>query len=407
MDEPRPAPPVREGTLIVTLALLSAFGPMSIDMYLPALPSMASALSAPASDVQLTLSAFFLGFGASQLLSGPLSDRYGRRLPLLVGISVFTAASIACALAVDIQTLLALRLLQGLGAGVGSVVPRAIVRDLYSGHMVARTISLIFTVMAVAPLLAPLVGGWLLIAAGWRSIFWVMVLFGLTCIAATTFRIPESLAPANRQRTSVAGMLAGYWRVLSHRRALGYLLCGSAIFGGMFAFLTASPFVYIELYGVRPEHYGYLFGLNVLGIMAGAWTNSRLVARYGSHRLLVVAVSVAATAGLVLLADAWTGFGGLAGLVVPLFFYVGLVSIMGANAIAGMLGFFPTLAGTASALFGAAQFSAGAIASTLVGALHDGTAVPMAATMAVGGLLSLTALATVAGAGRGQPVAAG
>jgi DHA1 family bicyclomycin/chloramphenicol resistance-like MFS transporter len=245
--------------------------------------------------------------------------------------------------------------------------------------------------MGAAPLLAPLLGGQLLVRVGWRAIFWTLTGFGTLCLLAAGFGLAETLPPQRRSRVGPARVLGRYVELLRHREYLGYALSGGAAYAGMFAYFAGSPFVFIELYGVRPERYGFLFGLNVLGLMAGAALNSRLVLRLGADRLLRVGVTIAAVAGLALLAAAGTGAGGLPGLVVPLFCFISSLSLIGANAMAGALASFPHMAGTASALAGTFQFGLGALSGAAVGALHDGTALPMGLVVAFTGLASLLA----------------
>jgi DHA1 family bicyclomycin/chloramphenicol resistance-like MFS transporter len=381
-DVPRPR------ALLVTLGALVAFGPMSIDMYLPSLPSIARDFSVPLSEVQLTLSTFFVGFAGGQLVYGPLSDRFGRRPVLLAGIAAYVATSALCALSTGIAMLLAARLVQALGGGAGSVIARAVLRDLFESNRAAQAMSQLALITGLAPLAAPLVGGQVLLWLGWRAIFWVLTGFGALCLLAAASIVPETHPASRRQMLRLPAMLGGYLRVLGHRQALGNVLAGGCAFMGMFAYIAGTPFVYIELYGVSPQHYGFLFGLNVLGIMCGAYVNSRLVTRLGTGILLATGTAIVSVAGLALLALAWSGVGGLLGVVVPLFFYVGSINLISANSIARTLHHFPQIAGTAAAVFGTAQFGMGALAGVLVSQFHDGTALPMAAVIAASGVLS-------------------
>lgn len=385
-DGRRSGPP-----LIWILGLLAAFGPMSIDMYLPSLPAIGRDLSATAADVQLTLSAFFVGFAVGQLVYGPLSDRYGRRPMLLTGISLYVVTSALCALSPDVDDLIVYRLLHALGGGAGTVVARAIVRDKFDTDRGARMLSFMMLITGLAPLLAPLIGGQVLTLFGWRAIFWVLAGFGLICLLTVLFWLDETNPPDRRSRRGLLQTFAGYAEVLTHRKAVGCILAGGSAFAGMFAYISGTPFVYIELFGVAPTHYGYLFGLNVVGLMAGAYLNGRLVLRFGARRLMAVGTGMLVLAGIALLAAAWTGAGGLVGIVLPLFFYVAPLSFIGANAIARATADFPDRAGGVAAVFGAAQFGFGAIAGAAVGQLHDGSAVPMALVIAVCGLLCVLA----------------
>jgi DHA1 family bicyclomycin/chloramphenicol resistance-like MFS transporter len=368
--------------------MLTALGPLSIDMYLPALPALAQSFGSSPSRVQLTLSAFFVGFGTGQLVYGPLADRWGRRPPLLGGVGLYVVASTLCALSPGVGLLIALRLLQGLGACAGPLIARAIVRDVYERNRAARMLSLLMLVMGAAPLLAPLLGGQLLVTVGWRAIFWTLSGFGLLCLATAGLALPETLGPARRSRGSFLGVLGRYAEIGSHGRFLGYVLASASAYAGMFAYFAGSPFVFIQLYGIPAQRYGFLFGLNVLGLMAGAALNSRLVLRFGADALLRVGVSTAAIAGLALVVVAATRLGGLPGLVVPIFCFMSSLSFIGANAMAGALSAFPQAAGTASALAGTIQFVLGALSGAAVGTLHDGSALPMGVVIAVAGLAS-------------------
>jgi MFS transporter, DHA1 family, multidrug resistance protein len=392
--KPRPlAGGVRTGGAAFTLILgaLTAFGPMSIDMYLPALPTVAVSFGTSPSRVQLTLSAFFLGFGAGQLVYGPLSDRWGRRPLLLVGTGFYLIASFLCAVATGVQWLIPFRLLQGLSACAGPLIARAIVRDVYDRDRAAYMLSLLMLIMGAAPLLAPLLGGQLLLAAGWRSIFAVQGAFGALCFLAAWLGLAETLDEANRSHAGLGTMVARYGTLLRSRGYVGYALSSGAAFAGMFAYFAGSPFVFIRLYGVPPQNYGFLFALNVIGLMSCAAVNSRLVLRYGPDRVLRRGVAAVAVAGAALALTAITGWGGLAGLVIPLLVFISSISFISANAMAGALATSRHVAGTASALVGTIQFGLGALSGAAVGAFYNGTAVPMAAVIALTGLMSLLA----------------
>ena len=374
--------------VIPLLGVLSTFGPLSIDMYLPSFPTLAAKSGATPGQVQLTLSTFFLGIALGQLLYGPLSDHYGRKPLLMVGLSVYVMTNLLCMMSPRIDLLSGLRFLQALGGGAGTVIARAMVRDLYSRDLAARVLSLMMLVTALAPLVAPLVGGYLLYWSGWRAIFGLLAMLGLACLVAVARDLPESHAPAQRRRGALVQVMREYGVVLRHRQALGAILAGGMAFAGMFAYISGTRFVYMQLFGVAPELYGYWFGLNVVGLMLGASLNGKLVTRIGTQAMLSIGTSIAALAGLSLLAAAWTGFGGFLGIVVPLFVYVGSLNLISANAAAHALESFPNTAGTTSAVFGAVQFGLGALAGALVGQLHDGSTVPMAAVVAAAGVLS-------------------
>ena len=373
------------------LGALTAFGPLSVDMYLPALPTLADSFGTSPSQVQLTLSGFFVGFGLGQLVYGPLSDHWGRRPPLLAGIALYVGASLLCALSTRVTALIALRLVQGLGACAGPLIARAVVRDVYERDRAARMLSLMMLVMGAAPLVAPLLGGQLLLAFGWRSIFGVLAGFGALCFLGAWLGLAETLDATRRSEASLIVMLERYKALLQDRAYIGYCLSSGAAYAGMFAYFAGSPFVFIRLYRVPAERYGFLFALNVVGLMVCAAVNSRLVLRVGADRLLRGGVVAVAMAGGALVAAALTGWGGLAGLLLPLLVFIASLSFIGANAMAGALAAFPHMAGTASALAGTIQFGLGALSGALVSGLFDGTALPMAAIIALAGLTSLFA----------------
>lgn len=375
--------------LIVVLASLTAFGPMSVDMYLPALPAIAHDLGADDAHVQLTLGAFFLGFGGGQLLYGPIADRFGRKVPLLAGLILFIAASVGCALSRSLDALIAFRLLQAMGGCAGPVLARAVVRDLYGRDQAARVLSLMVLIMGLAPLFAPLLGGQVLHFLGWRAIFWTLAAFGGACVAATVLVVPESLPFDRRHRGNVLSMVFRYGALLRHRGYLAYAFCGALVYGGMFAYLSGSPFVFITLYGVTPEHYGLLFGANVLGILGAAAINARIVIRFGVDRLLMAGLWLAALSGIALTSIAFVGWGGLPLLFAPLFFFIASTGFVGANSMAGALAIFPDRAGVASALIGTIQFGMGALATAILSIMSDGTARPMAGLIGLMGLLAI------------------
>ncbi|MGE0152589.1 MAG: Bcr/CflA family multidrug efflux MFS transporter [Reyranellaceae bacterium] len=382
--------PRRFRILLPVLAMLTAFAPLSIDMYLPSFPTLAQAFATDAARVQLTLSAFLLGFGLAPLVYGPFADRFGRRPTLMVAAILYVGASALCAVATDIDHLIALRFLQALGAGGGPVIVRAIIRDLYSHEDAARTMSLMMVIVGAAPMLAPLLGGVLLVEFGWRSIFWLLAGFGLVCIVLIQLALRESLAPQLRRPLAFRTTLGGYWSLLTNARYLGFVLTGSLLFAGMFAYLSGSPFVFIELFGVSERLYGVLFAVNVAGMVLTATVNSRLVRRHGPRKMLRAGVVIVAATGVGLLAVGLSGIGGLPLMMVALFPLFCALSLVAPNATASALHDFPHMAGTASALAGALQFGLGALSGALVGVWHDGTPLPMMVTVGLCALASAT-----------------
>ena len=377
--------------LIVVLAALVAFGPLSIDMYLPSLALIAADLDASESAIQLTISLFLAGLCLGMLLYGPLSDRFGRRKLLLGGITLYLLASVGCILATQVEHLVFWRLLQALGGAAASVLARTIVRDLFPLNDAARVLSLMHLVTMFATLLAPLIGGYLILLVGWRSIFVILLLFVGLCLLVVAWKIPET-HPHEARGTSISAAFAAYVHILGQPQALGYILCMGLSFGGMFAFITASPFVYIDYFGVSPQHYAWLFSLNIGGIMVVTLLNSRLVGSVGPQRMLVLGTGVAALSGLAVAILGGSGIGGLPVLVGCLLLYVSVTGLLGANCVASLLAHFPAKAGAAAGLAVAGQFGLGTAFSTLVSALHDGSPLPMSLVVGFTGLGCLLAL---------------
>jgi len=370
------------------LGIVTALGAAAIDMYLPALPRIATDLASTSGAAQLTLGVFLVGLGVGQLVHGAVSDAYGRRWVLICGIVLYCGASVGCTTATDVDTLIAWRFVQALGAAAGSVIARAIVRDLYSMDEGARAQSFINMVFLITPLLAPNIGGYLSTWFGWRSIFILMSLFGALCLVALLFRLPESLPAERRTRLSPLSILSGYAAILAERQTLGCLLSGTFSFACMFTFFAGSPFVYITYFGVPEQHYGLLFATNVVGIISTNYLNARLVVSVGAIRLLCIGCAVCATAGLVLAVTTHFAIGGLWGVVVPLVFVVGSLGFVGANALAGAMEPFPNRAATTASLLGFARMLVGAGAGAVLAVIHDGTPEPMGYLIAILGALS-------------------
>ena len=376
--------------LIVVLGALTAFAPMSIDMYLPALPTLAKLFHAKAVEVQLTLAMFFIGFAFGQAFYGPVADRFGRKPPLYAALTLFVAASVGCALAPSIHALAAWRLAQALGACAGIVIARTVVRDLFEPRDAVRVYAALMLVMGVAPILAPLFGGYILIHFGWPAIFWVLAAFGVICFMLAVFRLPETHSGEAPHPFELGHILAGYGRLLEHRRYLGYALTGGFSSAGMFAYIAGSPFVLIDLYRIPAQHYGWIFGSNAFGLIFASQLNGRLLHhRFGGDAVLYGANLVQALAGITLLTAVMTGIGGLAGILVPLFFYIACIGLVMPNATALAMAPHGRNAGAASSLLGTLQFALAAIVAIIIGAVHDQTALPMAAVIAVCGTLGL------------------
>ena len=375
--------------LILLLGSLSALGPLAVDMYLPSFPAIEAEFHATPAAVERTLAVYFLGLALGQLVYGPLGDRVGRKPPLYVGLGLFILSSIGCALAPGVHSLLALRFCQALGGCAEMVMARAIVRDRFHERDAARVFSSLMLVMGVAPILAPLVGGWLVVHVGWRMIFGIIAAFAAACLVAVAVALPESLPPARRQRRSAAEVLAVYRQLVRHRDLIAHSVSGSLVLAGVFAYVAGSPFLFIQLFHVRPDHFGLFFGTNAAGLIASSQVNGYLVRRHDPRRVLRAALVVAAVAGTTLLAMATTGTGGFAGLLVPLFAFLCCFGFVVPTSTALAMAPHGRVAGNASAVLGAIQFLVGGTGGLMVSLLHNGTAVPMTAVIAACGVVAL------------------
>jgi len=371
---------------ILILGALSAFGPLAIDFYLPAFPAMAAAFGTDEKHVQMTLASYFLGLSLGQLAYGPVADRFGRRIPLLVGVTLFTLASLACAFAPSLDGLIAARFVQALGGCAGMVISRAVVSDKCDAVGSAKVFSQLMLVMGLAPILAPMLGGLLVNLHGWQSIFIALTAFSALSALAVALGLPESL-PANQPRQPLSGALRQYGRLLADKVFLGHALTGGVAIAGMFAYIAGSPFVFIKLYGVPPEHFGWLFGINAAGFILVAQLNARLLSKRGPAFLLARAVWVYLAAGLTLLAVSALHTEQLWPLLIPLFICIASLGCIIPNAAACAMNGQGARAGSASAMLGCLQFSVAAGAAALVGVLHDGTAMPMAMVISLCGIL--------------------
>jgi DHA1 family bicyclomycin/chloramphenicol resistance-like MFS transporter len=362
---------------ILILGALSAFGPLAIDFYLPAFPAMALAFGTDEKHVQLTLAAYFLGLSIGQLAYGPVADRFGRRIPLLTGVGLFTVASLACAYAPSLEWLIGARFVQALGGCAGMVIARAVVSDKCDAVGSAKVFSQLMLVMGLAPILAPMLGGLLVNTTGWQSIFLVLTGFSALAGLAVALGLPESL-PAHVPRQPLSGALRQYGRLLADPIFLGHALTGGVAIAGMFAYIAGSPFVFIKLYGVPAEHFGWLFGINAAGFILVAQVNARLLARRGPAFLLARTVWLYLAGGLALLAVSSLHTAHLWPLLIPLFVCIASLGCIVPNASACAMSGQGARAGSASAMLGCLQFSVAAGAAALVGVLHDGSAMPMA-----------------------------
>ena len=393
---PAVSPALRHGrSLVVILGALTVIGPFAIDMYLPALPEIGRELGVQIGTVQLTLSIFLLGLATGQAFLGPIVDRWGRRIPLLIGLAVFVAASVGCARAHSMAALLAWRLAMALGAAASMVVPRAVVRDLFNEQDSAKMYSLLMLILGVSPIFAPSVGGQLIGWTGWRGIFWVLAGLGIACATAVAWAFPELPRKADQKSGGLGLALWTYGRLLSDRRFIGPALVAGFMVGAIFCYLTGSSFVLIELHGLTPQQYALAFGGIGMGLILASQINRVLVGRFPVRQVLAAALTGLVLVGLALAVVGATGWGGLPVLMGLLFLNLASGCMISPNIAAIVMAPFGEMAGSASALLGTIQFGVGAGAGALVGLFHNGTAIPMTAGIAACAIASYTVWRTL------------
>ncbi len=375
---------------ILLLGSLTAFGAVTIDLYLPTLPAIARDYGVSAAAVQLTLSAFFVGMALGQLFFGPLSDRIGRRPAILIGCAVYVAASLACALAPNIEALVVGRFFQALGCCAAMVTCRAIVRDRYDHRDSARIFSLLMLVLAIAPLLAPTLGGWIAAAAGWHAVFLAFVGVGVAVALVVWFRLDESRSDATAAKARTSSVLAAYGQLVQHRRLIGYLLVGAANGATLFSYIAASPDLVVGTWGFSEGQFGLVFAVIAVGIVGSSQINRWLLKSRSPDAILAWATLGAMLAGLALFAAAQAG-APLPVVFALLFLALSSNGLIAANASAGALNVDPLRAGAISGLMGGVNFGIGAAASALGAAMHDGTAGPLSAIIAAAMIIAALA----------------
>lgn len=358
-------------TLVLVLGLLIALGPFTIDMYLPSLPTITTDLHSTAAAVQLTLTGTLAGLAVGQLLIGPVSDAIGRRTPLLFGVGLHILASVFCVVAPNLAVLGTLRVLQGLGAAAGSVVAMAIVRDLFTGLPAAKLLSRLMLVLGASPILAPTLGGIALTWTSWRGVFVLLTLLGAAVITLTALFLPETLPVDRRRNGGVLGTVRDYGRLFTDRAYIGLVAVAGLAMAGLFAYVSGSSFIFQNQYGLSEQQFGYVFGAGAVGLIAATQANVRLLRRWSPAQVLTASLAVALVTGLVLLLDAATGFGGLVGVLIPLWLGLTATGLAMPNAPALALSRHGETAGTAAALLGAVQFGVGALVAPLVGILGN------------------------------------
>jgi DHA1 family bicyclomycin/chloramphenicol resistance-like MFS transporter len=379
-------------SLVLLLGSLTALGPLAIDMYLPSLPAISKGLHASPGEVSFTLAAFFIGLGVGQLVYGPLSDRVGRRTPLIFGVSIFLVGAVLCALAPNIWLLVLARLLQALGGSAGQVVARASVRDRFGAQMSARVLSLLMLVIGLAPIVAPIFGGYLLLVGSWRAIFVFQASVAALVLIATIFGFRESREEAHRAAARAESLIATFRYLLSHPRVIGFALSGAFNTGAFFGWISLSSYLLIEVYGITPANFGWWFGANAAGFIGMSQVNAHLLRWRTPEEVLMRARPVSIAFALVVVIDAFTGFGGMLGVIIPLYITLGSFGLVGPNTQAAAMNVDPARAGSISSITGASTFAMGALVSSVAGYLHDGTARPLAVLILVMIVASAAAL---------------
>jgi DHA1 family bicyclomycin/chloramphenicol resistance-like MFS transporter len=375
--------------LILILGLLSAIGPFSIDTYLSGFPSIATDLNVTVDDVSYSLSSFFIGISVGQLIYGPLLDRFGRKTPLIIGLVIYFVASVGCALATSIEMLIGLRFLQALGGCVGMVAPRAIVRDSFPVEESAKIFSTLILILGVSPIIAPTVGSYMITAMGWHSVFWLQAGMGILLFLAVIFKLAESKKPDPSISLKPEHIIPTFFNIFRNPQFFTYAFAGSMVSGGVYAYLSGSPFVFMKIYKVTEQQYGWIFGLLAGGLILSSQLNNLALRKYRSEQIVRVVLTVQTIIGVILCAGSSFDFLNLYSTIVLIFLFLCCQGFSFPNSSALSLVPFSKEAGSASALLGAIQMGIGSLAAALVGVLSNGTSLPMTGVMAGCALLGL------------------
>ncbi|MCB9321427.1 MAG: multidrug effflux MFS transporter [Lewinellaceae bacterium] len=375
--------------LILTLGLLTAIGPFSIDMYLPSFPDIAKSLNTSIAQVMLSLSSFFIGISVGQLIYGPLLERYGRKRPLYVGLSIYLVASVGCALAGSVNYLIVMRLLQALGGCVGMVAARAMVRDLFAVEENAKIFSSLMLVIAVSPIIAPTLGGYITAAWGWRWVFGALIIINLIILAAVHFMLPESKAPNPQYSLKARSIFQNFAEIFKHSQFFTYAFTGAIAASGLYAYISGSPNVFMEIFQVSEKQYGWIFATIAVGIISASQFNNLALRKYSSEQILKVTLPLQSIIGLTLAVLAALDMNGLFLTIFLIFLFLACQGFIFPNASALSMAPFGHSAGSASALMGAIQMFIGSAASALVSVLHFQSTLPMAGVMALCATLAL------------------
>ncbi len=379
-------------TTIFTLGLLSAIGPFSIDMYLPGFPEIAESLGTTVSKVSLSLSSFFVGISVGQLIYGPLLDRYGRKIPLYSGLVIYLLASIACAFVQNVDTLIVIRFIQALGSCAGMVAARALVRDIFPVEENAKVFSLLMLVIAVSPIVAPTLGGYISASLGWHTIFLVLAGISLLTFIAVIAWLPSGQTPDTSVSLLPAAITKKFWEVAMVPKFYTYAFAGALASSGLYSYLAGSPYVFMKIFGVSEKHFGWIFAIIAMGLILCSQLNTLLLRKFSSERITLVALACQVSTGIFLVAGSYFGWLGLYGTIIVIWIFLGTQGFAFPNTSALALSPFERNAGTASALMGAVQLGIGAVATALVGLLNDQTAMPMTGMMCLCAALSFIIL---------------
>ncbi|PWK27609.1 DHA1 family bicyclomycin/chloramphenicol resistance-like MFS transporter [Arcicella aurantiaca] len=376
--------------LILILGLLSAIGPFSIDTYLSGFPSIATDLNVTVDDVSYSLSSFFIGISVGQLIYGPLLDRFGRKTPLIIGLVIYFLASVGCALATSIEMLIALRFLQALGGCVGMVAPRAIVRDSFPVEESAKIFSTLILILGVSPIIAPTVGSYMITAMGWHSVFWLQAGMGFLLFFAVIFRLAESKQADQSISLKPQHIIPTFFNIFKNPQFFTYAFAGSMVSGGVYAYLSGSPFVFMKIYKVTEQQYGWIFGLLAGGLILSSQLNNLALRKYRSEQIVRVVLTIQTVVGILLCLGSVIDGLNLYTTILLIFIFLCCQGFSFPNSSALSLVPFSKEAGSASALLGAIQMGIGSLAAALVGFLSNGTSIPMTAVMAGCAVLGLT-----------------
>ncbi|MDG2269669.1 MAG: multidrug effflux MFS transporter [Alphaproteobacteria bacterium] len=382
-------------TLTLLLGLLVSFAPMTIDLYLPALPVMTADLMTNTESMQLTLSVYMVGFALAQTFFGPISDRFGRKPTILIGTSVYLIASVACALATSVEQLIIFRLFQSIGAAAAPVVARAVVRDMFTREEAAKTYAVVTTVTAIAPVVAPVLGGVIVVWLGWRANFWVLTGFGTTAMLLVIFLLPETNRVPDPSATRFSRMLINFATMLRNRAYLGYLLTVMGTFGGLFAYLIGASFVLVGELGMTELEFGLSFSGASVGFMGGAFLGSRIVRRLGIERMCLIGTAFTALAGTLILSLIWGGTVTAASVMIPTVIYFFGMGLSQPNIQAGAISPFPHMAGAAASLLGLAQYVSAGIFSIVIGIFAFDPTLLLATVMGGAGIFAFVIFATM------------